>query len=222
LGSPWNRPYCRRCSSVKNPTGIEISFYAELQKLCVQNFGEYGDPHNLIALAVDAEQAGWDGFFMWDHLQLYRHSAIPVVDAWIALAGIAARTEHLKIGPVITPLARRRPWKVAREVVSLDQLSRGRLVFGVGLGAPPDAEFDCFGEDPSDRVRAHKLDEGLTVLDGYGRAKLSATRVSSSILIGSSSSHERCNLRVCQCGLRDSGRTNRRCGGLLVGTACFH
>jgi hypothetical protein len=139
--------------------------------LYVQNFGEYGDPHNLIALAVDAEQAGWDGFFMWDHLQLYRHSDVPVVDAWIALAGIAARTEHLKLGPVITPLARRRPWKVAREVVSLDQLSRGRLVFGVGLGTPPDAEFDCFGEDPSDRVRAHKLDEGLTVLDGLWKGE---------------------------------------------------
>ena len=134
--------------------------------LYVQNFGEYGDPHNLVALALDAEQSGWDGLFMWDHLQLYRNSDVPVVDAWIALAAIAARTERLRLGPVITPLARRRPWKVAREIASLDQLSRGRVVFGAGLGAPPDAEFECFGEDPSDRVRARKLDEALAVVDG--------------------------------------------------------
>jgi alkanesulfonate monooxygenase SsuD/methylene tetrahydromethanopterin reductase-like flavin-dependent oxidoreductase (luciferase family) len=133
--------------------------------LYVQNFGEYGDPNNLIALALDAEKAGWDGFFIWDHLQLYRHSDIPFVDAWIALAAIAARTKRLRLGPMITPLARRRPWKVAREIVSLDQLSRGRVFFGVGLGAPPDAEFECFGEDASDHVRARKLDEALTVID---------------------------------------------------------
>jgi Luciferase-like monooxygenase len=137
----------------------------------VQNFGEYGDPHNLIALALDAEQAGWDGFFLWDHLLLYRHSDIPVVDAWIALAAIASHTERLLLGPMITPLARRRPWKVAREIVSLDHLSRGRAVLGVGLGAPPDAEFECFGEDPSDRVRAQKLDEALIVLDGLMRGE---------------------------------------------------
>jgi alkanesulfonate monooxygenase SsuD/methylene tetrahydromethanopterin reductase-like flavin-dependent oxidoreductase (luciferase family) len=137
----------------------------------VQNFGEYADPHNLIALACDAEQVGWDGFFIWDHLLLYRHSDIPFADAWIALPAIAARTERIRLGPVITPLARRRPWKVAREVVSLDHLSRGRVVFGVGLGAPPDAEFECFGEEPSDRVRAGKLDEALAVLDGLWRGE---------------------------------------------------
>ncbi|HYA34887.1 MAG TPA: LLM class flavin-dependent oxidoreductase [Candidatus Binataceae bacterium] len=137
----------------------------------VQNFGEYGDPHNLVALALEAERAGWDGFFVWDHLLLYRHSDVPFVDAWIALAAIAARTERLRLGPVITPVARRRPWKLAREIVSLDLLSRGRAVLGVGLGAPADAEFECFGEDPSDRVRAQKLDEGLSVLDGLCRGE---------------------------------------------------
>ncbi|HKV54507.1 MAG TPA: LLM class flavin-dependent oxidoreductase, partial [Candidatus Binataceae bacterium] len=137
----------------------------------VQNFGEYGDPNKLIELAIEAEQAGWDGFFVWDHLLLYRHSDIPFVDAWVALAAIAARTDRLRLGPVVTPLARRRPWKVAREVVSLDHLSRGRAVLGVGLGAPPDAEFEFFGEDPSDRVRARKLDEALSVLDGLWRGE---------------------------------------------------
>jgi hypothetical protein len=138
----------------------------------VQNFGDYGDPHNLIALALDAERAGWDGFFVWDHLLMYRNADVPFVDAWIALSAIAARTERLRLGPVITPVARRRPWKLAREVVSLDHLSRGRAVLGVGLGAPPDAEFEFFGEDPSDRMRAHKLDEALTVLDGLCRGEV--------------------------------------------------
>lgn len=124
-----------------------------------------------LGLRVDAEQAGWDGFFMWDHLQLYRHSDIPVVDAWIAVAAIAVRTKRLKIGPVITPLARRRPWRSHGKIVSLDELSRGRIIFGVGLGTLPDAEFDRFGEDPSDRVRARKLDEALTVLDGLWKGE---------------------------------------------------
>ena len=132
----------------------------------VPNFGEYGDPHNLLTLARDAEDAGWDGFFLWDHLLIFRHSEIPFVDAWVALSAVAAQTQRLRLGPLITPLARRRPWKLAREATSLDRLSRGRLVVGVGLGAPADAEFECFGEDPDDRVRARKLDEGLTILAG--------------------------------------------------------
>lgn len=135
----------------------------------VPNFGAYGDPHNLLILASEAEAAGWDGFFLWDHLLLYRQADIPVVDAWIALAAIAARTERMRLGPMITPAARRRPWKLAREVVSLDHLSRGRAILGVGLGAPADAEFQCFGEDPADRVRARKLDEALDILDGLER-----------------------------------------------------
>ena len=137
----------------------------------VPNFGVYGDPHNLLTLAGEAEAAGWDGFFLWDHLLLYRRSDIPVVDAWVALSAIAARTERIRLGPLITPAARRRPWKLAREVVSLDHLSRGRAILGVGLGAPADAEFQCFGEDPTDRVRARKLDEALSILDGLERGE---------------------------------------------------
>ena len=137
----------------------------------VPNFGAYGDPHNLLALAGEAEAAGWDGFFLWDHLLLYRQADIPVVDAWVALSAIAARTERMRLGPMITPAARRRPWKLAREVVSLDHLSRGRAILGVGLGAPADAEFQCFGEDPTDRVRARKLDEALGILDGLERGE---------------------------------------------------
>lgn len=132
--------------------------------LYVPNFGAYGDPHNLLELALVAERAGWDGFFLWDHVLLHRHSDIPMVDAWVALSAIAARTNQIQLGPLVTPLARRRPWKVAREIISLDTLSRGRAVLGLGLGAPADAEFECFGEDPTDRIRAQKMDEAIEIV----------------------------------------------------------
>jgi luciferase-like monooxygenase len=162
--------HSNQCKNPKNLPRMRLSDEMKYG-LYVQNFGEYSDPHNLVALALDAEEAGWDGFFLWDHLLLYRHSDIPFVDAGIALAAIAARTERLKLGPVITPVARRRPWKIARELVSLDHLSRGRAVLGVGLGAPADAEFECFGEDPDDRVRARRLDEGLEIIAGLWRGE---------------------------------------------------
>jgi alkanesulfonate monooxygenase SsuD/methylene tetrahydromethanopterin reductase-like flavin-dependent oxidoreductase (luciferase family) len=88
------------------------------------------------------------------------------VDPTLALALIAAATSRLRIGPMVLPLARRRPWKVARELTTLDHLSRGRLTLGVGLGAPPGLEFGDFGEEVDPKVRAAKLDEGLAVLQG--------------------------------------------------------
>ena len=92
----------------------------------VPPFASFGDVNLLVDLACAAEQAGWDGFFLWDHL-LYQDD-VPFVDAWIALAAIAAATGSIRLGPLITPLPRRRPWKVARESVTLDHLSAGRLV----------------------------------------------------------------------------------------------
>ncbi len=130
-------------------------------------FGEYGDARVLCALARDAESAGWDGFFVWDHLQCFDPPMhIPFTDAFVALSAIAVSTHRLRIGPMITPIARRRPWKLARETVALDHLSGGRLTLGVGLGEPPGADFAAFGEDPAPSVRARKLDEGLDVLTG--------------------------------------------------------
>lgn len=130
----------------------------------VPNDAEFGDVNKLVTLAVEAEAAGWDGFFLWDHL-LRRPPWGPLADPWIVLAAVAVSTERLVIGPMITPVPRRRPSKLARETVSLDHLAGGRTVFGVGLGAP-DGEFSRFGEDPDARVRAAKLDEGLEVLAG--------------------------------------------------------
>jgi alkanesulfonate monooxygenase SsuD/methylene tetrahydromethanopterin reductase-like flavin-dependent oxidoreductase (luciferase family) len=129
------------------------------------NVREYGDVRLLVDLALAAEAAGWDGCFVWDHLS-YRGRLTPVADPWVATAAIAARTERIAIGVLLCALARRRPWKVARETASLDLLSGGRLRFGAGLGSLPDREFADFGEDPDPRLRAARLDEGLEVLSG--------------------------------------------------------
>ena len=126
-------------------------------------FGPFGDPKLLIELATSAERAGWDGIFLWDHL-VHRVDG-PYVDAWIALAAIAARTERIRLGPLVTPLPRRRPWKVAREAVSIDHLSDGRLVLGAGIGVDHSREFAAFaGEAENDRARAELLDEGLEII----------------------------------------------------------
>ena len=94
----------------------------------VPNFGPYGDARALASLARESEDAGWDGFFIWDHIA--RQWPAPMVDPWIALAAIAMTTEHIQIGALVTPIPRRRPWKLSREIVSLDHLSGGRLIFG--------------------------------------------------------------------------------------------
>jgi alkanesulfonate monooxygenase SsuD/methylene tetrahydromethanopterin reductase-like flavin-dependent oxidoreductase (luciferase family) len=129
-------------------------------------FDELADPTTLARLAVRAEERGWDGVFLWDHV-LYRPPVAAVTDAWIALAAMAAATERIELGPMVTPLARRRPWIVARQAVALDHLSRGRFVLGLGLGLDTSGgELSRFGEQTDDRRRAAMLDEGLDVLTG--------------------------------------------------------
>lgn len=132
--------------------------------LSMPPFGPYADPNYLAAAAQEAEAAGWDGFFIWDHM-VYADPYHPLVDPWIGLAAIASRTSHLRIGALITSIARRHPWKVARETVSLDLFSGGRLVFGAGLG-DPDGDFGTFNEPQDPVIRAQRLDEALTILDG--------------------------------------------------------
>jgi alkanesulfonate monooxygenase SsuD/methylene tetrahydromethanopterin reductase-like flavin-dependent oxidoreductase (luciferase family) len=133
--------------------------------LTIPTAGAYANPHTLADLAVEAEAAGWDGFFLWDVLFAEDQAPIPVVDPWIALAAIALRTQRIRIGAMLTPLPRRRPWLVARQTVALDYLSNGRLTFGAGLGYQA-LDFTPFGEEYDPRVRAEKLDEGLAVLQG--------------------------------------------------------
>ena len=135
--------------------------------ILVPNFGNCcGSPRELAELAVEAENSGWDGFFVFDHISYSSNEHVPLADPWVALAAIAMNTKRMRIGPLVTPLARRRPWKLARETVSVDHLSNGRLTLGVGLGDPADVEFTSLGENGEDRIRAEKLDEGLEVLVG--------------------------------------------------------
>jgi alkanesulfonate monooxygenase SsuD/methylene tetrahydromethanopterin reductase-like flavin-dependent oxidoreductase (luciferase family) len=126
------------------------------------NLGEYADPRLAIRLARAAEEAGWEAFFVWDHLGFVWGSASS--DPWISLSAVAVSTTHLRLGTAITPLARRRPQVVANALGSLDLLSDGRTIFGAGLGGMPQ-EFSAFGEPDAAKDRARMLDEGLAVLD---------------------------------------------------------
>jgi len=133
----------------------------------IPHFGPFSDPHLVAELAHEAEEVGWDGFFVWDHIN-YKLAGSPepvvIADPWIQLAAIAMRTKHIKLGPMVTPLPRRRPWKLARETVTLDQLSGGRLILGIGLGSDRSGEYRDFGETTDAKVRGEMLDEGLAIL----------------------------------------------------------
>ncbi len=129
-------------------------------------FDELVEPSTLADLAIQAEELGWDGFFLWDHIR-YRPPTQAVADPWIALTAIALATERVRIGPLVTPLARRRVQKLARETVTLDHVSNGRLTLGVGLGGDRNGEFEPFGDSADPRERARLLDEGLERLDDF-------------------------------------------------------
>jgi alkanesulfonate monooxygenase SsuD/methylene tetrahydromethanopterin reductase-like flavin-dependent oxidoreductase (luciferase family) len=127
-------------------------------------FGAIADTHYLIVLAQAAEAAGWDGFFLWDTV-IHDEQGYPIAEPWSALAAIATATTRLKLGVMITPLSRRRPWQVARQALTLDHLSKGRVIFGAGLGGAMH-DFDWFGEETDAKVRAAMLDEGLQIVRG--------------------------------------------------------
>lgn len=133
--------------------------------LDVSTSGDFADPQKLVDLAVEAEKFGWDGFFVWDVVFANQTFDEAVVDPWVTLAAIATKTQRLRIGAFMTPLARRRPWQVARQTATLDHLSNGRLVFGAALGYQ-ELDFIPFGEDYDPKIRAQKLDEGLEILKG--------------------------------------------------------
>lgn len=123
-----------------------------------------GDPRTVARLAREAEEAGWDGVFYWDAISV--GEGMEIYDPWVVMAGMAMATQGVRLGAMLTPPARRRPWKLAREAATLDHLSGGRLVLPVGLGALDDAGFGKVGEPTDRRVRAGKLDESLRILTG--------------------------------------------------------
>lgn len=122
-----------------------------------------GDPRTAADLAAAAEAAGWDGAFYWDGVAI---GEAEMYDPWVVMAAMAMRTERVILGAIVTPPSRRRPWKLARETMTLDRLSNGRLVVPVGLGALDDAAFGNVGEPTDVKVRAELLDESLEILEG--------------------------------------------------------
>ena len=132
--------------------------------LFIPLFDALADPAVAARLSAEAEEAGWHGVFVWDNLR-FQEPVVDVADPWITLAAMAAATERIRLGPMVTPLARRRPVKVARETATLDRLSGGRLTLGVGLGSDQFAsEYSITGEELDDRRRASMLDESLEIL----------------------------------------------------------
>ncbi len=126
------------------------------------------DPQTLAEFAALAEQRGWDAVFLEDYIVWQGHQEVPTYDPWVILAAIAMRTKRVRLGTTVTPLARRRPWKVAAEAVTLDHLSGGRLILGIGLGdtVTSDVSFTHFGEQSDPKVRARMLDEALEIITG--------------------------------------------------------
>jgi alkanesulfonate monooxygenase SsuD/methylene tetrahydromethanopterin reductase-like flavin-dependent oxidoreductase (luciferase family) len=122
-----------------------------------------GGPATVAELAAEAEAAGWDGAFYRDAINVGR---LETYDPWVTMAAMAVKTERIRLGAMLTPPARRRPWKLARETVTLDHLSGGRLVLPVGLGATDDGGFSKVGEPTDRKVRARLLDESLEILSG--------------------------------------------------------
>jgi len=126
------------------------------------NFGLFGDVERTVELARMAEEAGWDGWFTWDNL-LWETDE-PLAEPWVTLAAIAATTQRIRLGPLVTPLPRHRPWLIARAAVTLDHLSRGRLILGAGLGGDWYRELSAFGEQQEQRALGAMTDEGLELI----------------------------------------------------------
>jgi alkanesulfonate monooxygenase SsuD/methylene tetrahydromethanopterin reductase-like flavin-dependent oxidoreductase (luciferase family) len=127
-------------------------------------FGSLADPSTVIEIGRAAEDHGWDGLFVWDHVLSPLPDSWEISDPWIVLAAVAATTKTIRLGTMVTPIARRRIIKLARETVTLDRLSAGRLTLGLGLGGDAGREFSAFGDPSQPRERAEILDQGVLAL----------------------------------------------------------
>ena len=135
----------------------------------IPNFGDFADARTVAKVGTAAEAAGWDALFVWDHVvhDKRMRRGQPFGDPWMLLTAAALATSRLRLGTLVTPVARRRPEQLARQVATLDALSGGRVVFGAGLGGPIEDEFASFGDTTDSVVLAERLDEGLELLSRY-------------------------------------------------------
>jgi alkanesulfonate monooxygenase SsuD/methylene tetrahydromethanopterin reductase-like flavin-dependent oxidoreductase (luciferase family) len=135
----------------------------------IPNFGDFADARTVATVAQAAEQAGWDALFVWDHVLHDKRQRVgqPFGDPWMLLTAAALATSRIRLGTLVTPVARRRPEQLARQVATLDALSGGRVIFSAGLGGPIADEFASFGDTTDATVLAERLDEGLELLERY-------------------------------------------------------
>jgi alkanesulfonate monooxygenase SsuD/methylene tetrahydromethanopterin reductase-like flavin-dependent oxidoreductase (luciferase family) len=131
----------------------------------VPPFAEFAEPRRVVALSTAAEASGWDGVFLWDHMLAFPGMA--VADPWVVMAAMAAATQRIRLGALVTPLPRRRPWVLSRQMATLDQLSNGRLIGGIGLGDDGWTEFSSFGEAVEPVTRGEMLDEALELVQRF-------------------------------------------------------
>jgi alkanesulfonate monooxygenase SsuD/methylene tetrahydromethanopterin reductase-like flavin-dependent oxidoreductase (luciferase family) len=133
----------------------------------IPNFGDFADAEVVARVATATEAAGWDALFVWDHVVYEKRQRQSLGDPWMLLTAAALATTRIKLGPLVTPVPRRRPQQLARQVATLDNLSHGRVIFGAGLGGPIEDEYGSFGEPTDPRLLAERLDEGLDLLGRY-------------------------------------------------------
>ena len=135
----------------------------------IPNFGDFADARTVATVAQAAEQAGWDGLFVWDHVlhDKRERQGQPFGDPWMLLTAAALATSRIRLGTLVTPVPRRRPEQLARQVATLDNVSGGRVIFSAGLGGPRADEYASFGDTTDATVLAERLDEGLDLLARY-------------------------------------------------------
>lgn len=135
--------------------------------LSIPPFGQLADPQALVDITIAAEEAGLDGVFLWDHVYRREDDPRQILDPWVLFGAQALATERVRLGPMVTPLTRRRPIKLAREALTVDHLSNGRLTLGLGLGVDTGGELTRFGEIVDARERGDRLDEGVDLLTAF-------------------------------------------------------
>ena len=147
----------------------------------IPNLGEFADPRVVGEVARLAEEAGWDGLFVWDQLIGYNRDLVAeFAPTNLLLTAAALTTNRIRLGTQVTPVPRRRPQQLAREIATLDRLSGGRIIFGVGLGNPIENEYARFGGPTDPKVLAGMLDEGLQAITLLWRVRRSRSTADTS------------------------------------------